>query len=162
MKDRFWLKALLAMGLFSAAILTTFVLLYRSVVTPDPAPQELSERPIPVVIEHRAKQTGRYKIAGLVVDPDGNPVPDVRIEAFVEGDNPSWVSDPDGFFTGTLESAGSLVIPDRLIWLSVYAAFCLMISIMFSSLIQAPNQSKPRSRLFLPISAHAAKPSVTA
>lgn len=113
MKDRFWLKALLAMGLFSAAILTTFVLLYRSVVTPDPAPQELSERPIPVVIEHRAKQTGRYKIAGVVVDPDGNPVPDVRIEAFVEGDNPSWVSDPDGFFTGTLESAGSLVIPDR-------------------------------------------------
>lgn len=113
MKDRFWLKALLAMALFSAAILTTFVLLYRSVVTPAPAPKELSERPIPVVIDHRAKQTGRYQIAGVVVTPDGSPVAGVRIEAFVAGDNPSWVSDPDGFFSGTLEQAGSLVIPDR-------------------------------------------------
>jgi hypothetical protein len=113
MKDRFWLKAFLGMALFSAVIMLTFVLIYRSAVTPDDASQELTERPIPQVVEHRSKETGRYKIAGVVVDPEGTPVPEVRIEAFVEGDNPSWVTDEEGFFSGYMEKAGSLVIPDR-------------------------------------------------
>ena len=113
MKDRFWLKALAALVLFSALIMTAVVLLYRSAVTPEEVSEELSTRPIPVVVEHRSKQTGTYKVVGIVVDPEGVPVPGVRIEAYVEGDNPSWVTDEDGFFSGTLDQAGSLVIPDR-------------------------------------------------
>jgi protocatechuate 3,4-dioxygenase beta subunit len=113
MKDRFWLKALAALVLFSALIMTSVVLLYRSAVTPEEVSEELSTRPVPVVVEHRSKQTGTYKVVGIVVDPEGIPVPGVRIEAYVEGDNPSWVTDEDGFFSGDLDRAGSLVIPDR-------------------------------------------------
>ena len=113
MKDRFWLKVLMVFALLCAAMVVTLVLIYRSAVTPEQATAELKERPIPVVVEHRSKQTGSYKIAGVVVDPEGVPVPGVRIEAYVEGDNPSWVTDQDGFFQGSLDQAGSLVIPDQ-------------------------------------------------
>ena len=113
MKDRFWLKVMAVLALLSAAMVATLVLIYRSAVTPDDAAPELTERPIPQVVEHRSKQTGTYRVSGVVVDPEGIPVEGVRIEAYVKGDNPSWVSDQDGFFTGTLDQAGSLVIPDQ-------------------------------------------------
>lgn len=113
MKDRFWLKVFGALGLASLVTMLLVVLLYRGVVTPEPVSEELASRPTPTQTKRSEIQTGDYRVAGVVVDAEGNPVAGVRIEAWVPGDNPSWESDAEGTFQGTLDQAATLVLPDR-------------------------------------------------